>query len=123
MSYSKWVADSTAIIQACEKEEAERRAAAEEEARIAAEEARKELELMKAKEMKEASEGKQTPESTPSTDSSNLNSPTGGLVLVKEEEFNIDELDGSKSTETAEGNPKLPSLMVMEDEEKKKESF
>ena len=78
---------------------------------------------MKTKEMEEASEGKQTPESTPSTDSSNLNSPTSGLVLVKEEEFNIDELDGSKSTETAEGNPKLPSLMVMEDEEKKKESF
>lgn len=78
---------------------------------------------MKAKEMAEATEGEQTSEPVGSADSPSSNSPTGGLVLVKEEEFNIDELDGSKLAETTENSPKSPSLMVVEDEKEKKESF
>ena len=78
---------------------------------------------MKAKEMEEAAEGEQTSEPVGSADSSNSNSPTGGLVLVREEEFNIDELNGSKSAEPTDNSSKPPSLMVVEDEKERKESF
>ena len=78
---------------------------------------------MKAKEKAETAEGEQASEPASHDDSSNSNSPAGGLVLVKEEEFNIDELDGSKSAETTEKVSISPSLMVVEDEKEKKESI
>lgn len=118
------MAENASILQAYEKEEADRRARAEEEARIAAEEARKELEALKLKEGEETS-GEQAAEPDASANSSVCGGQAGGLVLVREEETNLDELDASKSSGSSSSTASKsasPSLMVVE-EGKKDDSF